>query len=98
MSVLATPRIYFRGEIAWDPIVTNNRPADYDENTGETILPQVADQVKAFRKQAIAEVLTGNWNPHGTHRSNFYNTTVTGFDLGEGLKTADPFVSVLIID
>ena len=25
MSVLETPRILFRGQIAWDPIVTNNR-------------------------------------------------------------------------
>ena len=27
MSVLETPRILFRGNMAWDPIVTNNNAA-----------------------------------------------------------------------
>jgi hypothetical protein len=96
MSVLETPRIYFQGEVTWDPIVTNNKDTEYDEDSGKTIFPQTADKVKAFREQAIAQVLTGNWNPHGTHRTIFYNTTVTGFDAGHGVETADPFVSAAI--
>ena len=50
--------------------------------------------MKAFRAQAIKQVITGgNWNPHGTHRARFYGTTVSGFDLGAGVQTTDPFVT-----
>lgn len=94
MSVLETPRIYFRGEMSWDPITTNNYCANYDENTGESILPAAVNQVAAFRQQAISDVSNiGNWNPHGTHRAKLFNSTICGFDLGSGLKTDDPFVT-----
>ena len=97
MSVLETPRIYFKGEVAWDPITTNNYDSNYDEFGCETILPGVADRVKVFRERAIATVGTGgNWNPHGTHRSTFYNTAVCGFDAGAGLQTVDPFVTAAV--
>jgi hypothetical protein len=59
MSVLETPRIYFRGQVSWDPITTNNYSQRYDEFTGETVFPQVVDKVKAFRAQAIADVAGG---------------------------------------
>ena len=96
MSVLETPRILFRGQIAWDPIVTNNRKTFYDENSAETVLPNAAStqqQVASFRQEAIAAVVSGgNWNPHGTHRSTFFDTEVTGVDIGMGVDTSDPFV------
>jgi hypothetical protein len=59
MSVLETPRIYFRGQVSWDPITTNNYSQRYDEFTGATVFPQVVDKVKAFRAQAIADVAGG---------------------------------------
>jgi hypothetical protein len=94
MSVLETPRIYFKGHVTWDPIVTNNYDMNYNEDTGEAILPVAINKVGAFRQQAIGQVTTsGNWNPQGTHRSTFYNTAVCGFDLGGGTRTDDPFVS-----
>ena len=97
MSVLETPRIYFKGEVSWDPITTNNYDTNYDEKTGETIYPTVAEKVKAFRAQAIAEVGTaGNWNPHGTHRVAFFNSAVCGFDAGAGTSTDDPFMNATI--
>jgi hypothetical protein len=96
MSVLETPRIVFRGQVTWDPIVTNNYPTNYDEDTGEAILPAAADKVKAFREQAIGQVTGGNWNPQGTHRSTFFDTTVCGFDGGAGVRTDDPFVSAAV--
>jgi hypothetical protein len=72
MSVLETPRIYFKGQVTWDPITSNNYNFNYDEDTGETIYPSVIDKVKKFRAQAITQVGTqGNWNPHGTHRVTF---------------------------
>lgn len=96
MSVLASPRIYFKGHISWDPIVTNNYPDLYDENSGETVFAQATNKVKVFRDEAISRVPKGIWNPHGTHRSQFFDTEVTGYDLGAGLETADPFVSAAV--
>jgi hypothetical protein len=96
MSVLETPRILFHGEVAWDPITTNNYPKFYDETTDESVLPKVppgiANQVAAFRANAVAAVMTGNWNPQGTHRSTFYKTRVSGVDYGGGVTKDDPFV------
>ena len=95
MSVLETPRILFRGEIAWDPITTNNYSDFYNEQTDQPVYPNAADRVKAFRQEAIDNVVVPQyiiWNPQGTHRSNFFKTAITGVDLGDGL-TGDPFVA-----
>lgn len=102
MSILEFPRIYFRGEIAWDPVTTNNysknrAPAAYDEDTCDSILdrnPVTSRQVRDFRQAAIDEVLSkGNWNPDGTYRCPFYDTFITGVDLGDGLDTTDSFAT-----
>jgi hypothetical protein len=94
MSVLETPRLMFRGQITFDPIVTNNRPTQYDENDARTVFN--GGDVAAFRTAAIAAVFrngqAGNWNPDGTHRSTFFNTRITGVDIGNGPITADPIV------
>jgi hypothetical protein len=94
MSVLETPRLYFRGKTTWDPIVTNNASQQYDEDDSKTVFGTGATgTVAAFRKAAIAAVTGGgNWNPAGTHRSVFYETTVVGVDVGNGLSKADPIV------
>jgi hypothetical protein len=92
MSVLETPRVYFRGFTTWDPVTTNNYPRNYDEMGAQTMLTPDG-KVGPFRKAAIDDVVTsGNWNPHGTYRSQFYDTTVVGVDTGSGVSTADPFV------
>lgn len=100
MSVLETPRILFRGQIAWDPIVTNNTADFYNEATAESALPVAASsqqRVAAFRKKAMAAVISdGNWNPHGTHRSTFFDAEVTGVDIGSGVDTSDPVVGTPI--
>ncbi len=92
MSVLETPRLIFRGRVTWDPIVTNNRPQQYDETDAQTVFNSGVD-VAAFRKAAIAAVVGGgNWNPHGTHRATFYDTSVVGVDSGAGPSADDPVV------
>lgn len=93
MSVLETPRLYFRGKITWDPIVTNNLAAQYDEDTSKTVFGSGAVDVAAFRADAVTAVTGGNWNPHGTHRSTFYETSIVGVDVGNGLATDDPIVN-----
>ncbi|MEQ8405439.1 MAG: hypothetical protein RKE49_10095 [Oceanicaulis sp.] len=100
MSILETPRLYFRGQISWDPVTTNNFPpkaqmAGYNEATTDSTLnasPITADQVAAYRKAAIDEVNAG-WNPDGTYRSKFFETQVNGVDVGAGLDTRDPVVT-----
>ncbi|MFC4705125.1 hypothetical protein [Paraburkholderia caffeinitolerans] len=98
MSVLEIPRIYFKGNVSWDPVTTNNYPVNYDETDCTTVLPQnlptIQDDVQAFRDRAVAQIgASGNWNPHGTYRSSFYETAVCGFDRGHGTQTDDPFAT-----
>lgn len=100
MSILEFPRIYFSGEISWDPVTTNNNTyqdwtANYDEVGADPQLngsPVLPTQVSSYRQAAIDQIATQNWNPAGTYRSNFYNCRVSGVDTGDGLKTDDPFV------
>lgn len=92
MSVLDTPRVYFRGEITWDPMVTNNFDQLYDLATGK---PKLNGGTAAdYREQARQTIVQGNWNVHGTHRSAFVETTVSGVDRGRGLELDDPLVGV----
>ena len=92
MSVLETPRIYFCGQTTFDPVTTNNYPRNYDEMGAQTVMtPDGA--VQPFRDAAIADVTSnGNWNPHGTYRSRFFDTKVVGVDVGSGTSTQDEFV------
>ncbi len=102
MSVLDIPRVYFRGEIAWDPVTTNNYaktsgyPASYDEDSCNAIFERnevKAQNVSSFRCAAVEEVVTaGNWNPHGTYRSPFFNARITGVKTGGELNETDDFV------
>jgi hypothetical protein len=93
MSVLEIPRILFRGQCSWDPITTNNYSRFYDEDSCDPVPDIPPLDVSHFRQDAIAAVATeGSWNPHGTHRSSFFDTEVSGADLGDGVLTDDPFV------
>lgn len=106
MSVLEIPRFYFRGQIAWDPVTTNNNPpappsqnpsATYDEADCDATFNQSdvgAANVAAFRQAAIDD--PGNWNPHGSYRSPFFETAISGVDTGSGLNLTDPFVAAPI--
>lgn len=89
MSILQIPRIHFKGQISWDPIVTNNYPEFYNEDKSQTVLTP-PETMKQFRQSAIEAVKTdGNWNPHGTHRVKFFDAFVSSVDLGHGLMTTD---------
>lgn len=100
MSVLEIPRVYFKGEIAWDPVTTNNypsnaAPAGYDEDDCDATLngnTVTGDTVQGFRTAAINDVTQGNWNPAGSYRSPFFGVEISGVDTGAGLNTQDPFV------
>jgi hypothetical protein len=104
MSILEFPRIYFNGEISWDPVTTNNNTfqawnANYDEVGADPQLngsPILPDQVARYRQTAIDQIAMQNWNPAGTYRSIFYDCRVSGVDIGAGLDTTDPFVGAPI--
>lgn len=92
MSVLETPRLYFSGQMAWDPITTNNYPAIYDEAVANLLFGP-DESVDQFRDQAVEDVLTlRNWNPQGTFRSTFFDSCICGADTGGGTVADDPFV------
>lgn len=105
MSVLETPRLIFRGQVSWDPIVTNNYTSFYDEDDSQTVFDPTHPGVEQFRAAAIASVVVpgthgpsvSNWNPDGTHRSAFFDTTVTAVDLGAGPSTDDPIVACPVL-
>ncbi len=100
MSVLETPRIIFGGSVSWDPIVTNNYSNLYDEITSWTEVSPTKAAVEQFRQFAASSKSVprrskggiGNWNPQGTHRSNFFDTEINGVDLGSGAQKNDSFV------
>ena len=92
MSVLDTPRIYFRGQVTWDPMVTNNYDQLYDLDAAKPKLN--GGTVADYREQARLTTTQGNWNVHGTHRSTFVETTVSGVDRGGGLVHDDELVGV----
>ena len=92
MSVLDTPRVYFQGQITWDPIVTNNSRPNYDLATAKPVLG--TGTVAAYRERMRRGIPGGNWNVHGTHRSLFFETRVTGVDLGQGRRDDDALVGV----
>lgn len=90
MSILQTPRIHFKGNISWDPIVTNNYKKFYDEKNAQLSPPPPSETMQQFRQRAIGAVQGGgNWNPHGTHQAKFFDTSVSAVDLGHGLVTDD---------
>jgi hypothetical protein len=93
MSILETPRVYFRGNVSWDPITTNNYSDFYDERCATPTL-DTRDPANDFRNAAVAAIVPkGNWNPHGTHRARFYDCAISGVDIGGGLNTRDAFVN-----
>src|SRR5262245_28536821 len=82
MSVLGFPRLYFRGEISWDPGLANNMAGLFDPQAVQLRLPGgvTIDQLKAFIA-ANAEAL-GIWNFYGSHDSAFEKAQIVG---GAGL-------------
>ena len=94
MSILETPRINFKGQISWDPIVTNNYTAMYDEASADNTTNQY-QTAEEFRKGAASKswvIDNGNWNPQGTHRSVFFDTAVSTTETEAGILEDDPFI------
>ena len=53
MSVLSFPRLHLRGAMSWDPVVSNNDPAVYDEVAARARLAP-GERVACFRERMIA--------------------------------------------
>lgn len=107
MSILETPRIYFKGNISWDPVTTNNfspdqnQKATYNEADCVPVLNKGVvgtRNVDAYQQASIDEVpydkvdKLSSWNPDGTYRSVFFDTYISGVDTGSGLDRSDSFV------
>lgn len=81
MSVLAFPRLYLRGEMSWDPPVSNNRSDVYNSGTASAVY-QPDEDPDTFRARMIRQTVErGDWNYFGTHRCLLEETTVVGGTL-----------------
>src|SRR5918911_5129986 len=78
MSVLRFPRLYFRGEISWDPCLANNLTDLYDAAKVQLVLPEGVT-LEQYKQYILSNADTlGIWNYYGTHDARFENVLVTG--------------------
>ncbi len=93
MSVLDHPRLYFRGEISWDPGLANNMAGLFDPEAVEVKLPDgvTIGQLKGFIAANVNELRI--WNFYGTHDAAFEKVTITGATAGDGsFVESDPII------
>ena len=92
MSVLAFPRMYFRGNVSWDPAVSNNDPNYYDGVTARAKLAPGQTPIQ-FREQLIATTAQrGDWNYYGTHICRFERARIVGGALPASAADGDPLI------
>lgn len=100
MSILFLPRLYFQGEISWNPDTANNSNPYYDENTDSVNLSSPCVTYDTFKTYMMAIKNGGNirsgWNYFGDHGCEFVNdktlqvdgkpfvTSITGGTLPDG--------------
>ncbi|WP_013334645.1 hypothetical protein [Gloeothece verrucosa] len=106
MSILSLPRLYFTGEIFWNPDTANNTPDNYNESTNEvtTPLPQgvTYETYKQYMMTYQQGKLPGDWNYFGDHACNFVDyddtlarkTKIVGGTLPDGrdVTVGDPII------
>ena len=85
MSVLSFPRLYLRGEMSWDPIVSNNG-AHYDTVRAEARFRDANETVAEFRARLIED--RTDWNYFGTHLSALQNVALAPV-RGHGASRAE---------
>jgi len=82
MSVLKFPRLYFSGNISWDPGLANNNPDLFDPEKVELVNPLIPeDQAKSDIIEDLKN--KGIWNYYGTHHAIFENVRITGGSLSQ---------------
>ena len=84
MSVLGYPRLYFRGEMSWDPGLANNMAGLFNPETVEVRLPNgvTIGQLKGHIAANVDQL--GIWNLYGTHDAAFEKVTITGATTVDG--------------
>jgi hypothetical protein len=97
MSVLALPRLVFRGTTSWNPNTVNNSPATYRE---ESATPQFnRPSVNASNYDTWLKTIDpasgeppGSWNIYGDQGCSFVKATVTRIQLASGPAAGDPLL------
>ena len=106
MSILSLPRLYFTGEIFWNPDTANNSSDNYNESSNQvkTPLPEgvTYDQYKRYMMTYQNGQLPSSWNYFGDHACNFVDyddtlakkTKIVGGTLPDGrdVMTGDPII------
>lgn len=100
MSITAFPRLYFKGEMSFDPSLSNNFPV-YDQVNvalGDAWLRKALPEsttLEQYRRELPQRLIEeGSWNHYGTHRAIFEsNMRVSGVSLKFGeVEAADSLV------
>ena len=106
MSILSLPRLYFTGEIFWNPDTANNSDKNYNESSNNvaTPLPEgvTYDNYKRYMMTYQNGKLPSDWNYFGDHACNFVNyddtlarkTKIVGGTLPDGrdVTAEDPII------
>lgn len=97
MSANRMPRIYFRGNISWDPGLANNFDAFYDPVNVALVRPDDGTSLPEFKRRLPMEAAAnGSWNHFGTHRAAFEGATVSGTHARPDAFAADPAADPLV--
>ncbi|MBG6077806.1 hypothetical protein [Polaromonas sp. CG_9.11] len=98
MSITSFPRLYFKGDMSFDPSLSNNFEI-YDQSNVTLDMDELkaavpgATTLEQFRR-GLPQALRRSWNHYGTHRAVFEsNMQVTGVSLKFGeVETTDALV------
>lgn len=90
MSVAALPRIYFHGEMSFDPSLSNNFREVHNPVTGRYRLPPGETTTSLREKLPLSQ--PRSWNHYGTHIARFEEVKVTGVSLAPGGVVQDILV------
>ncbi|MDJ0902982.1 MAG: hypothetical protein QNJ55_29695 [Xenococcus sp. MO_188.B8] len=104
MSILSLPRLYFTGEIFWNPDTANNSAANYNESSNQvtTPLPEgvTYDTYKRYMMTYQKGQLPSGWNYFGAHGCNFVDyentlaqkTKIVGGTMADGSYVKDDLI------
>ena len=97
MSILDLSRIYFKGEMSWNPCTSNNSPAYYDEDTNTEVNIHNMDRGQ-YQKFMMGldkhDNIRSGWDYFGDHATKMNDSTaVTGASDSQGnYISSDPLI------
>lgn len=82
MSISNFPRLYFKGNMSFDPSLSNNFSEYYDVVNAQLLNPEGISLAELKKKLPFSQ--PGSWNHFGTHRAVFEQVKITGVSTSVG--------------